>query len=531
MSILLLFGGAEVVADGGAFIGDLQGVAVLSEALELADVQSLLTTAQWSDVSDDVEIGVTIDRGIHEDSPLARLAATGTCSFTLDNSEYNSAGLIGYYSPPNANARSGFDRGTMVRVSMVSQDGLIPQFVGKIQSIKPIAGIYRERRTEVFATDWLDEAARHQTQGLETQQNVRADQLLELLVDNMRNRPHAIAFDHGTDVYPFALDTSMDLHRVQWELMRIVNSERGLIYVRGDGTLVFESRYARTLNTTAEYDLSEVLDADQERSTEHIVNRVRATIFPRRPSDDDETILYSNDSTPRFDHATTSTVFLPFRDPDSEATRIGGMDLHIPPTPTTDYLINSAEDGSGPDLTTHPGITLTWVKDATGVYLTVENQSGQAAYFTLIQVRGRALYHYDPVTLVASNEDSIAEHGVQQVDFEMPYQDRVGVGRGSAQLILNTFNATPTRVSEVPFYLFQSDPHRRLGAYADISTRVSFSELVSGVDAEYFINGKRIEWPVNRDVDVTMWLAPAENDEYAVFDVSLFDDPAARFAF
>jgi hypothetical protein len=126
-----------VVGVSGPMVGDLQGVAVLSEALTTADVQSLMASAVWTDVSEDLDAAepLIVDRGIHEDDPTVRVAATGVCTFAMDNSHRNSAETQSWYSPGHEDARPGFDRGAMVRVSMLTEDGtMIPQFYGKIRS-------------------------------------------------------------------------------------------------------------------------------------------------------------------------------------------------------------------------------------------------------------------------------------------------------------------------------------------------------------------------------------------------------------
>jgi hypothetical protein len=530
-----------VVGVSGPMVGDLQGVAVLSEALTTADVQSLMASAVWTDVSEDLDAAepLIVDRGIHEDDPTVRVAATGVCTFAMDNSHRNSAETQSWYSPGHEDARPGFDRGAMVRVSMLTEDGtMIPQFYGKIRTIDVEAGIYRGRTTTVMATDWLDEAARAPTEGIETQENVRADQLVERLVDSMRHRPHGLSLDLGTDVYPFAFDSVERSGTVDVELRHIADSERGLIYVSGDGTLVLESRYVRPINTLADYTLTNILDAAQTRSTEDIVNRVIVTVNPRRRDPVDTTVLYSSDSKPRLETGRETTLFLQFRDPLQEASSVGALDVQgevsgglLRPVATTDFVINSQSDGAGTDLTNHPGIAIEMIVEGAGVRLKVNNQSGYLAYFTHLQIRGRGLYQYDPMKLLAENPDSIDEIGVQPVTIDMKYQDSVGVGQGTADLILNTLQSTPTLVGEVPFFLFQSPAHQLLGAHGDISTRVTYQELMAGIDADYFINGKRIEWREGGDVDVTVWLTPADSMTYAVFDVSNFDDPGTRFAY
>ncbi|MFA5154415.1 MAG: hypothetical protein WC554_17860, partial [Clostridia bacterium] len=85
------------------------------------EMQFAGTAGAWTDVTDDVirATPITCTYGIQDSSPLARVASTGTFNFSLDNSELNSAGLVGYYSPGHTNCRSGFAAGITVRFSIV----------------------------------------------------------------------------------------------------------------------------------------------------------------------------------------------------------------------------------------------------------------------------------------------------------------------------------------------------------------------------------------------------------------------------
>ena len=71
----------------------------------------------WTDVTGDVLISPAPkwNRGIMSNAPLARVANTGKMTLYLDNSANNSASQLGYYSPGNANVRSGFSKGIRYR--------------------------------------------------------------------------------------------------------------------------------------------------------------------------------------------------------------------------------------------------------------------------------------------------------------------------------------------------------------------------------------------------------------------------------
>jgi hypothetical protein len=78
----------------------------------------------WTDVTRDLRRsgGVRFDRGLPGVTPRDLVAKTGIMSFTLDNSEENSEGLIGLYSPGHANLRNGFDKNIGVRFRLHVND-------------------------------------------------------------------------------------------------------------------------------------------------------------------------------------------------------------------------------------------------------------------------------------------------------------------------------------------------------------------------------------------------------------------------
>ncbi len=73
----------------------------------------------WTDVSVDLAGEIRLHYGIAGTGPSDRVASTGTLSFTLDNSEKNSALKRGYYSPNHANKRGGFALGIGVRLTLI----------------------------------------------------------------------------------------------------------------------------------------------------------------------------------------------------------------------------------------------------------------------------------------------------------------------------------------------------------------------------------------------------------------------------
>ena len=101
------------------------------------EMQLAGTAGAWTDVSADVlqSDKPRFESGIRDNGATDRVASTGRLTFTLDNSNLNSAGLAGYYSPGHANARSGFSTGIPVRFKVTYDGGtarssLLPEMFG-----------------------------------------------------------------------------------------------------------------------------------------------------------------------------------------------------------------------------------------------------------------------------------------------------------------------------------------------------------------------------------------------------------------
>ena len=183
------------------------------------------------------------------------VAGAGTLTFALNNSATNSAQLRGYYSPAGPYVRGGWQLGIRVRVSL--QDPATStwyvRFVGSIVTMTAEPGIYGSRRVLVQATDWLDEAARARVSGLTTQISKRSDEIVSLLIANVTRQPEATSIATGRDTFAYALDTARDdsPNPVLQEIARVTASELGYFYQKGDGTVVYESRFGRLSTASA----------------------------------------------------------------------------------------------------------------------------------------------------------------------------------------------------------------------------------------------------------------------------------------
>lgn len=515
------------------FDGDIQGVALLGDDLSDDEIEDVLATTVWVDVSNDLRADTPIDcdRGFAADDPGTRVSKTGTCTFALNNAEDNHAGGLGAYSPGHANERPGFTRGIPVRVSFSYVDHSASQFLGRLKNIKPTTNENGDRLTHCVAVDWMDEAAKFALKALPISTDIRVDEALMLLLDLMPNKPHELNIQNGTDTLPTVFDSNRDENNTsQTEFVRLAKTELGLIYVTGDGTFSFENRGSRSGDADPVFTIdNEMVSGDPDSSTDQIINKVRTTVHPKEVDAAATTVLFDTGDKPiAIDNGSSPEMFLGYRDPAQRAQRVSGLDV-VTPAPTTHYTLNTAEDGSGANVTGNPSIVLTFEVGSNGIYLTVQNGFGQRVYLTM-QVLGKGVYDFQPVTSLAQDLASIEDNGAQPFDLDMTYQPSVPIGDAAAQRILNAYGTAATRMKSISMKLRGSLNLSDACINGEISNRVQVDERQSAVSAEFHIIGIRQSWSKDKDITTTWRLTLADTSTYWTFDVSQFDI-STRFGF
>lgn len=469
----------------------------------------------WTDLGRDLRRAqdISIQRGIQGDGPTDRVASTGTCTFTLDNSHRNQWRMIGAYSPDHTNALVGWDIDTPIR----ARAGVETLFIGKVSEMIPESGQLMARSVAVTASDWLNDAAQAKLFGIPTQVNVTADSVISTIVADMDAQPPGgSSLETGLDVFDFALDNAEDeSSTVLSELSRIADSGLSFIYETRMGVLVHETRVRRQVNSANALTFTGTYTSmNARRSKERTVERVKAIVHSRRSDDLATSVLFSlNDKTPI---APGQTVNLngPYVDPTARASRVGGIDM-VAPVATTDYTMNSSEDGTGTDLTANFTVVATYSSNS--VAYAVTNNGTQSGFVTKLQARGRGLYDYE--TVVAEVGD-----GDKTITLDMPYQSSVLKGTNAATYVLANYGAVTTYPQPVTI-TGRPDPMASQTSVAwrvnramllDISDRIGITDVMTGLSAPsgggvergYFINGVNITIAAGDIVTVSWTLAP-----------------------
>jgi len=244
----------------------------------------------WTNIDSDVlaAVPIRLKYGIEGSTVHDRVAGAGSLTFALNNSEYNSRGLLGLYTVGHANCLSGFALGIGVRLS-IEADGvaLYYKWQGKIIRVQPTASIYGVRQVMISCVDWMDEAARTKIRNIPVQISQRSDQVFRTILANVTKQPPATEVGYGMEQYAYALDNSQDEgFSVLTEFQKLANSELGFIYVKGSptqgGILTFEDRRKRGTVVTSKSTLADSNMVNASRARDEVINRVQVKVHPRR---------------------------------------------------------------------------------------------------------------------------------------------------------------------------------------------------------------------------------------------------------
>ena len=406
----------------------------------------------WTDIIHDVIGVISGEWGIQGQTPIDRIADTGTLKFTLNNA-------TGKYSPGHASAIAGWRKGTPLVFYMTYENQLFVKFYGQVEAIEIDSGVYGKRTVTVTAVDWLDHAAELPLDSLTLLQNKRADEAIAFIYAAAGRPPTGIELDTGATTFDFIFDTLDGKTKAYSELAKIANSEPGYIYIRRDKltgeTLVFENATRRNglsplsqipfnaaesgimLTEAGDFMITEagdymVLDGDMENAVfdnsmmnlgvtygQDLINKMRVEVYPKR-QDSSAQILFRLDHPMHLAPSGVAKTFEGnFNDPTGGDASVTGINM-IAPVINTDYKMWTNSDGTGTDITA--SLIITAVYKADRVIYTVQNTNASSGYITLLQARGYGRYRYNPIQYVASDTASITAHGEYEKTLVQPYQ-------------------------------------------------------------------------------------------------------------
>lgn len=405
----------------------------------------------WTDITADLlrDPDVHITYGPGGTGPESRVADPSEASFGLDNSEDNSAGLRGYYSPGHVNCRAGFQKGIGVRISFVYAGVSYYKFLGALDSIMPTYGQYGEGRTFCSALDWLDEAFSFRISGLPTVLNTNAGAVFSQIIAAMSKQPNASSIATGADTYLYAMANSQADVFALAEFQRLALSDLGLVVMRGNTNPALAGQFTflgRNELVQAPYNVSQgtfsdvMVDLDAGVAREKVINKLQMRVHPRRVDADAVTLWTLASPGRSIDPGQDATFGGQYSDPNQRAARVGGHTVSI------GLNLNSRADGSGSDLS--GSFTITASAGAAGVAIKVLNNGVVTGYLVSAVAIGYGIYDYDPIDEEVSDAASIASNGERPATLDLWYIGDPRAARVQGKYLLDFWKSAASPLAE-----------------------------------------------------------------------------------
>jgi hypothetical protein len=343
--------------------------------------------------------------------------------------------------------------------------------------------------TRVKVLDYMEQMAIHQLDLPTYTTDKRLEQVVALILANMPIQPLSVSYGTGRSTFKSVFDTLRDKTRAMQEVSKATLSELGYVYLKQtadcDEVLTVENRGFRfgkalaTVNvrTVAEPDMrvteagdTRITEAGDVRETqakfttvdavfdnnyreievkhaESYYNQVDSKAYPRRV-DTSNVVLFSLERPLEVGAYQTITMKGRFRDPNQEAQTVAALST-VAPVSGTDYIFNTEEDESGPDITSD--LEVTAVYGANGVDYTLTNTGAITGYVTQLQARGKGVYIYRPVEILREDEALVANDGARTLNLDLPYQDDPLQTTDIAVALLDKYKQKYTAIQSVTF--------------------------------------------------------------------------------
>lgn len=355
---------------------------------------------------------------------------------------------------------------------------------GKLRSADPNPGAYRTHLVQVTSYDRIRDLAETKVRAVAVAVNKSESELLTLMLDSLPSsaQPLRRDFATGADTYPYSFNELGTGTVALTVCKHIAVSSFGTIYMKGDGTLVLQSRDTRSTGASAFHFNNTMHGLTTAANVEELVNNVRTVINPRTIDAAATTVIASTTGTPLSVGAgDTLTVYLQYRDPSDTQTLIGGTAV-VNATATTDYLGNASADGTGADKTS--ALTITTTAYASTAKLTIVNADAATVYLVdadgdaFLQLRGKGIYQRSPQSFEATSDQP---YGDKMLTIDLKYQSDTGNAQSYALTVEEQYNdQASAQLESITFMANDSDDLLQQALQREPGDVISVTETTVG---------------------------------------------------
>jgi len=448
----------------------------------------------WVDISAYVVGDIKGNNGLGGWRPENRVAVLGTLNITLNNKSK-------YFSPMGGDAvrglqtLTGWNKGAKIRVRGLYRSTYYTIWTGRIASIDSDDKNWGNEQARVMAVDYMNVPVNFPMKGATIGLNKRIDEAVTTILTRLSLQPEATNFDTGSFTFPAVFDNVQRKTMALSEFTKLANSELGYIYVTQDGTLRVENLLARhgwrdldqitipekwTVSTDNNYltledglgfllletggkilldegTLDPAITEDAALSSDaegyNILlpedGLLNASIIRAHPviTDTSLKVLYKLGTPLHIPAGQTVPFSAHYTDP-SGLSQVSGTNMQTP-VATTDYLANTASDGSGTNKTADVVVTATYYGDT--VYYSIKNNGTSGVYMTFLQARGYGIYYGNSIESTKDDTTSQDDHGYYPFQFDMKYQKDAYLADMYGLSVIEEYKSPKSRITKMNY--------------------------------------------------------------------------------
>lgn len=490
---------------------------------------------QWVDISAYCVSDISGFHGFGSNTPEDRVATLGTLSFKLDNSKQ-------FFSPMGGDVikglstLDGFNKGAKIRIRVLYEDSDKVIWIGRINSINIDGGLFGNRRVKVIAEDWMDIPSRYPMKGSEILLDKKINEATNSILSRLSIQPESTNFDVGNNVFPAVFDNVKDRTKAVSEINKLSLSELGYVYLLKDGTLRVENSSARVgtrnldsmvtpssisgnllledsdillfedgvdclISEVEVPDLSAIMDGLDIESGKDIINTGYVRAYPTKT--DTSLINVFSLGHPLYIAGKTTIRFTGYYTNPNGGDSINATNLQTP-TITTDYLMNTLENGTGTNLSSDLIVTATYYGDLVDYTLTNNNIAG--AWVTRLNARGYGIYKTSPIQSSAEDLSSINKYGESIVEIDQKYQTNLYDGDGYIKTVVEDFKSPRSRIKKVTYLANTNASYLMSFLTLDVGSLIHIYEDISQQYKYYYINSINFNITLGKVISVTYGL-------------------------
>ncbi len=288
-------------------------------------------------------------------------------------------------------------------------------------------------------------------------------------------------------------------------LQELAQSEFSFVYVDNYGDLCWEDRYYRLLtarSVSSQWVCSEdkYTNIEPTNSLKSIQNKVIIKVQPRRATTGLSSIWTltenaSSNNSISINAGDTKTFWASFQSEDTQEPNIA-KDVQAPTSTSGDFTGNSAQDGSGDDMTASVSVSTT-IFAASAMVKVKNTHATDALYLTSLRLRGNIYKNDPPLQVVREDTSSQALYSmnVPRVwERELPYYQNYDVVDGMALNIL-TAKAEPAKGFTVSLINYNDEIYTQMLA-RHVSDKVTLQNSDYMISGDFYI--EKVKWEMEK---------------------------------